>query len=87
MKTTIAQYVLSLKTARDTTHRAEDRAIYEEYLADAAVILALAESEAPITLIAEAIRKHERLWGHTWLNDDMCKEPSVKWQAVKRCAA
>jgi hypothetical protein len=86
VKAAIAQYVLSLKTAQGATQRAEDRAIYEKYLADAAVILALVETEAPSHLIASAIQQHERLWGHTWLSDDVYKEPSSKWAAVKKCA-
>ena len=87
MKTTIAHYVLSLKAAQSSTHSAEDRAIYEKYLADAGVILALAETEAAPHLIASAIQQHDRLWGHTWLNDDAYKEPSAKWTAVKQYTA
>ena len=44
MKKEIAQYVLSLQDAAEKTHRAEDRPIYAKYLADAAVLLALAEN-------------------------------------------
>ena len=87
MKAALAQYVLSLKAAQGETHRAEDRAIYEKYLADAAVILALVETEAPSNLIASAMQQHERLWGHTWLSDDAYKDPSSKWELVKQCAA
>ena len=86
MKTEIAQYILSLSAAAAMTHRAEDRSLYEKYLADAAVLLALAETEAPSTsIICEAVQSHERLWGNTWLVDDAYKRPSVAWQKVKQC--
>jgi hypothetical protein len=49
MKTEIAQHILNLREAASMTHRAEDRPLYEKYLADAAVLLALAETEAPST--------------------------------------
>ena len=85
IKTEIAKYILSLSAAASMTHRAEDRSLYEKYLADAAVILALAETEAPSTSMREAIQSHERLWGNTWLVDDSYKGPSAAWQKVKKC--
>ncbi len=85
MKTEIAQYILSLRAAASMTNRTEDRRLYEMYLADAAVLLALAETEAPSISIREAIQTHERLWGNTWLVDDAYKEPSAAWQKVKQC--
>lgn len=87
MKTEIAQYILSLRAAASATHRAEDRGLYETYLAEAAVLLALAETDAPSTSIEEAVKSHERLWGTTWLVDDAYKEPSAAWQKVKQCFA
>ena len=85
MKTEIAQYILSLHAAASMTHRAEDRSLYEKYLADAAVILALAETGAPSSSFREAVQSHERLWGTTWLVDDAYKGPSAAWQKVKQC--
>lgn len=85
MKTEIAQYILSLRAAASMTHRAEDRRLYETYLAEAAVLLALAETDAPSTSIREAVQSHERLWGTTWLVDDVYKGPSAAWQKVKQC--
>jgi hypothetical protein len=84
MKTEIAQYILNLRAAASMTHRAEDRPLYEKYLADAAVLLALAETEAPSTSIREAVRRHERLWGTSWLVDDAYKGPLAAWQKVKQ---
>jgi hypothetical protein len=85
MKTAIARYALSLSAAASETHRAEDRLLYERYLADAAILLALAETGAPVTSIHEAIQRHERLWGNTWFVDDAYKGPGSAWEAVKQC--
>lgn len=85
MKAKIADYILILCDAAARTHQAEDRPIYQRYLADAAIILALVESGAPASALREAIENHERLWGHTWLRDDAYKAPSSAWQEVKRC--
>ena len=84
MKTAIAQYIRSLHASASMTHRAEDRSLYEKYLADATVLLALAETDAPWTSILEAVRSHERLWGNTWLVDDTYNGPSTAWQKVKQ---
>jgi len=46
MKKELATYILKLNEAAQTTKRAEDRSLYEKYLASAAVILALVESGA-----------------------------------------
>ena len=85
MKKIIAQYIIALKEAAENTHRAEDRPIYQLYLADAAYLLALAEIEASFEVLSEAVNSHERLWGHTWLVDDVFKGPSKAWQVVKDC--
>ena len=85
MKKEIAQYILSLHDAAEKTHRAEDRPIYTTYLADAAVLLALVETDASLEVLREAIGNHERLWGQTWLVDDVFKGPSSAWKVVKQC--
>jgi len=85
MKKEIAQYIFSLRDAAEKTHRAEDRSIYTMYLADAAVILALVESDGSPEMLREAIDSHERLWGQTWLVDDVFKGPSSAWKVVKQC--
>lgn len=86
MKAEIAQYILCLRSSASMTNRAEDRSLYEKYLADAAVLLALVETEAPITSIRDAVLSHERLRGITWVVDDTYKEPSAAWQKVKQCS-
>jgi len=83
MKKELATYILKLNEAAQTTKRAEDRPLYEKYLASAAVILALLESGAEKELIKNEVLAHERLWGNTWLVDEVYKSPSSAWQKVK----
>ena len=83
MKKELATYILKLNEAAQTTKRAEDRSLYEKYLASAAVILALVESDAENEVIQNEVQTHERLWGNTWLVDDAYKNPSSAWQKVK----
>lgn len=85
MKNKIAKYILALNEATEKTHHAEDRPIYRLYLSDAAVLLALAETDASLDTLSEAIKNHERLWGQTWLVDEIFKGPSSAWQLVKNC--
>jgi len=83
MKKEIATYILMLNEAAKATKRAEDRPLYEKYLAHAAVLLALAESGAEKEIIKNEVETHEHLWGNTWLVDDVYKNPSNAWQKVK----
>ena len=83
MKKELATYILKLNEAAHTTKRAEDRPLYEKYLASAAVIIALVESGAEKEMIQDEVQTHERLWGDTWLVDDVYKSPSSAWQKVK----
>jgi len=83
MKKELAAYILKLNEAAQTTKRAEDRALYERYLASAAVILALVESGAESYIIEDEVQAHERLWGNTWLVDSAYKIPGEAWGKVK----
>mgnify|MGYP003628254977 FL=1 len=83
MKKELATYILKLNEAAKTTKRAEDRSLYEKYLSSAAVILALVESGAEKEAIKNEVQSHERLWGNTWLVDDVYTSPSSAWQKVK----
>ncbi len=84
MKKELATYILKLNEAAKSTKRAEDRPLYEKYLAGAAIILALAESGAAREMIQNEVEAHERLWSNTWLIDDASKNPSDAWHKVKR---
>jgi hypothetical protein len=84
MKNELATYILKLNEATHTTKEAEDRPLYEKYLASAAVILALVESGAEKEMIQNEVQTHERLWANTWLADDAYKIPSNAWKKVKK---
>ena len=84
LKKELSTYILKLYTAAKKTKRVEDRPLYEKYLASAAVILALAEKGAEKEILENEIRAHERLWGNTWLVDDVYKGPCNAWQEVKK---
>ena len=83
MKKELATYILKLNEAAQSTKRAEDRPLYEKYLASAAVILALVESGTEKDIVEKEVQTHERLWGNTWLLDNAYKSPSRAWQKVK----
>ena len=84
MKTELADYILKLKEGQDKTHRAEDRSVYTSLLADVAIILALVEKGENKQEIQSAINNHERLRGHTWL-DDPAHEPSSNiWAEINK---
>jgi hypothetical protein len=80
----LAAYILSLEECLAKTHRAEDRSIYERYLADAAGILALSVNGKSNAELHSRIKSHERLWGHTWLQDGIYKQAADAWKAVKQ---
>jgi adenosyl cobinamide kinase/adenosyl cobinamide phosphate guanylyltransferase len=84
LKNKLAAYILSLEECLAKTHRAEDRSLYEKYLADAAAILAFSVSGKPDAELHSRIKSHERLWGHTWLQDEIYKQAADAWKAVKQ---
>lgn len=79
-----ADYVLKLSEAAKKTRVAEDRQLYSKYKADAGVLLALLVSDAERDVIVAAIESHERLWGHTWLQDDAFKKPAIALDVFKK---
>ena len=83
LKKELSSYILNLHKASQETTRAEDRPVYEKYLAGAAVILALAEEGSENEMISSEIQAHERLRGNTWLIDDAPKSLNDAWKKVK----
>jgi hypothetical protein len=79
----LAQYILDLSYGLEHTHRAEDRPVYEDYLADAAVLLALLVSDAKSQAVAEAVKGHEHLQGWSWLQDPVCQKSAESWGRFK----
>jgi len=83
LKKELATYILKLHKAAQETKRAEDRQVYEKYLAGAAVILALAEEGSEKEMIVNEIQAHERLRGHTWLVDEDHNGSNNAWKRIK----
>ncbi len=83
MADALADYILKLSEAAANTHFSADRPLYEKYLADAAVLLALIVSGADPGQIDDAVKRHERLWGHTWLQDEVFKKPADAFEVFK----
>jgi hypothetical protein len=79
----IAAYVLKLEDCSRRTHRAGDRSVYQTYLADAAGILALSISDQSVASLKDRAQSHERLWGHSWLQDEVYREAADAWKLVK----
>ena len=79
----LASYVLALEQSSRATVRAEDRPIYQQLLADAASLLAAAVAGEELESILARISTHDRLWGHTWLQDSAYKPASDAWEAAK----
>jgi hypothetical protein len=79
----IAAYVLSLEECAAKTRRAEDRSIYEKYLADAAGMLAWSVAAGSIAELQQRAKSHERLWGHAWLQDEVYGKAAEAWSGVK----
>jgi hypothetical protein len=83
LKSEIADYILCLSESLAHTRQANDRPLYDKYLADAAVLLALAEKGADVTELKQRIEIHERLLSNSWLIGDEYQEIYKKWKAVK----
>ena len=79
----LVKYVLALEQSAEATARAEDRSIYKSLRADAGSILAVALAGDTQSKIASRISQHERLWGHSLLQDPVFQNASSAWQAVK----
>ena len=80
----LASYVDALKNGASTTHRAEDRGIYTSLLADAATVLACAVQGQSSAQLLEAAKRHERLRGQVWLQDEVESESSRIWSEAFR---
>ncbi len=83
IQSSLAKYILDLSESAAATHRAEDRPIYESYLADAAVLLAAVVAGKDKEEIEQHIERHERLWGQTWHQDPVYKKPAESFKKFK----
>ncbi len=83
MKTEIADYILCLYECAAHTKHANDRPLYGDYLADAAVLLASAERGANQEELKEKVERHERLLSQTWLVGPEHELVFKAWKKVK----
>lgn len=82
LSSALSRFVSETKHLMDATHEAEDRRIYEMYLAYAGVILAKVIQEQGV---GNEISSMERLFGNTWLKDgDAYSKLYATWDEFKR---
>jgi hypothetical protein len=79
-----AEYVLRLSQALAETRYAEDRPLYQTYLADVAVLLALLTQGHAAPDIEARIALHERLRGQTFPSGPEQAVVSDAWQRFLR---
>jgi hypothetical protein len=82
MRRQLAAHIFGRREAVRATRQGGDRALYENYLAGAAVILALVEIDAEQATIRNEIQARERLRANTWPFDEACKEANKAWHKV-----
>jgi hypothetical protein len=83
MKAELADYILCVSQCAASTNHANDRPLYGDYLADAAVILASAERGANRDELKEKAERHERLLSQTWLVGPEHEVIFKAWKRVK----
>jgi len=83
----LATYILALESAAASTRTAADRAVYQHYLAEAAVLLARAASGSGDAALAPRLSAHERTRGHTWLAGPERAGADRAWAAVAALAS
>ena len=67
LKTALARFISATEQHAGSTNEAEDRPLYDNLLAKAAVIMAKLEQDQPID---DDVGTTERLFGHTWFKDE-----------------
>ena len=83
MKKELDDYILCLSESLDHTHHANDRPLYDKYLADAAVLWALVEHGSDVEELRRRVQNHERLLSNTWLVGEEHKSVLATWQKFK----
>jgi hypothetical protein len=83
MKIELADYVLCLSNCAALTKHANDRPLYQQYLADAAVLLASAVRGINREELKEKVELQERLLSQSWLAGPEHKVIFEAWGRVK----
>ena len=82
----LALFIQDLEFGLQSTNRAEDRQLYERYLASASCILAKVVLGSPQKELFSAIDSNERLWGNTWLIDPVVGNNPDSYEKFKTIA-
>ena len=80
----LADYVICLSESLAHTHHAHDRSLYQMYLADVAVLLALVVRGSETSQLLVRIEQHERLCAQTFLTGPEHAAVAESWQRFKR---
>ena len=81
LTTAISRFILELERLAKATHKAEDRLLYETFLARASVIIAKVVQDQPI---GDDIVSMDRMYGNTWFrDDDAFKKAYSEWDTFK----
>ena len=83
-QTSLADYVLCLSESLEQTRHANDRPLYQMYLADAAVLLALTVRGVESSQLQARIEQHERLCAQTFLAGPEHAAIAEAWRKFKR---
>ena len=86
MEKELARFIEDLELGLRTTKRAEDRKLYETYLAYAACILSKVILNAPMEELYKAIDTNEKLWGNTRLVEPVQAKHPDSYRKFKELA-
>jgi len=67
LTTALARFISEMDRQAGSTHEAEDRPLYDKFLAKAGTIMAKVVQDQPIS---DDMATIERLFGHTWFKDE-----------------
>jgi|GEM_PF-2787009 len=82
LTTALARFISEMERKVGSTHEAEDRPLYDKFMAKAAIIMAKVEQDQPI---GEDVATIERLFGHTWFKDEKAYTRIYEeWDTFKR---
>ena len=84
MTIALSEYILLLSNSASETKFAADRPTYQLLLANAAVLLAIVVRGADHSQIENAVNRHERLWGNTFLQDEVFRKPLDAFAEFKK---
>ena len=79
----LVDYILCLSQSLENTHHANDRPLYQSYLAEAAVMLATLMQNPDARQIETLIEGHSRNLGYTWLAGPEHAAVEKAWSAFQ----